>query len=201
MKIKTLVVGLFRTNTYILVKDNECIIIDPADDHNKINNYLKENNLSLKAILLTHGHFDHFGSAESLASEYNVNVYISIKDKELLSDPAKNGSDKYSRRLITLDKNVKFITKEGLLEISNFKIDVLFTPGHTKGGVCYLIDNNLFSGDTLFKNGVGRVDFYGGAATELNKSIKRLLSLDENLKVYPGHGEATSIKEEKIIFN
>lgn len=200
MKIKTLVVGLFRTNTYILSKDNECIIIDPADDYNKINNYLKENNLSLKAILLTHGHFDHFGSAEALATEYNVNVYISIKDKELLVDPSKNGSDKYSRRLITLDKNVEFITKEGLLEISNFKIDVLFTPGHTKGGVCYLIDNNLFSGDTLFKNGVGRVDFYGGAATELNKSIESLLNLDENLKVYPGHGEATSIKEEKNNF-
>ena len=198
MEVKVFKSGLLQTNTYLVVKENNCIIIDPAFAYESVFKYISKNGYKVLAILLTHGHFDHIQDANDLARYYNCKIYIAQNDLELIYDATLNGSKKYLRKEIVIDKQlVNPIEKEVILKLDNILVDVMFTPGHTKGSCCYRIGNELFSGDTLFEDGIGRVDMYGGDKNAMDMSLKYIFSLNNDVIVFPGHGDETSIGEER----
>ena len=198
MEVKVIKSGLLETNSYVVSKDSNCIIIDPAFAADKIKDYISKYNYNVLAILLTHGHFDHIEGCNELASLYDCKVYINKDDLELLNSSELNYSHKYLKRDIAVDKKyISVFNREIIMKLDNFMIDIIFTPGHSRGGCCYLIGNELFSGDTLFKNDTGRVDLYGGSKEDLDQSLKLLFNLKEDIVVFPGHGEDTTIGKEK----
>lgn len=196
MEIKMIKTGFLQENTYVVSKDDFCLVIDPGADIGKINEYLNLRNLKTKAILLTHGHYDHIGAAKELSLIENCNIYASLYEKEIIEDAEKNGSKRFSKKEITLD-NVIYFEEEVILEIGDFKAEVIFLPGHSPGGVAYIIGDAIFTGDTLFKGTCGRVDLYGGNKSDMKKSLSYLFTLDDSFKVFPGHGEVTTIGEER----
>lgn len=196
MEIKMIKTGLLQENAYVISKDKECLIVDPGSELNKINEYLNAKNLKTRAILITHGHYDHIGAAKELSLIENCKIYASINEKEILEDACKNGSLRYNKKEIILD-NVTYFDEEVILDLGSFLVEVVFLPGHTPGGVGYIIGEAIFTGDTLFKGTYGRVDLYGGNKKDMKKSLEYLFTLNSSLTVFPGHGEVTTIGEEK----
>ena len=199
-KIKLLVLGPVSTNCYILYREGskKAILFDPADRADEIVDVLKELAVEPEAILLTHGHFDHIMAAGRLKERYGLKVYAHEEEAEIAADPNQNLSSQFGAGyVLQVDETVK----DGqLLELAGFSLKVLHTPGHTKGSVCYYIENDkiLFSGDTLFAGSVGRSDFPTGSGGVLLRSIKdKLAVLPEDTVVYPGHGEQSDIGYEK----
>lgn len=198
MEIKKVITGKIGENCFIISKNNECIIVDPGDNADKIINKL--DGLKVLAILLTHGHYDHISACPKLVSTYNVPVYIHEGDKDYPFDGKLNCFHYFARDFQFGDIEPVSIT-EGVLHIGSFNIDVLHTPGHTPGSCCFLIEGHLFSGDTLFKGTCGRTDLGQGSMADMKQSLKYLLTLDKNTVVYPGHGDYTTIGNEKYTFN
>ena len=196
MRINQVVVGLLKANCYVVVNDaKQAIIIDPGADEAKIEKVLGSN--KLVAILLTHGHVDHMGAVPYLVNKYHVPVYAHKKEKFILEHSKVNYSDRYSRTPVELVEGISYICN--ILNIEGFNIEVIHTPGHTAGSVSYLFDQKyLFSGDFLFKGYVGRTDLYSGNDEQLKASLKAIAKLNPEISVYPGHDEATSIKEELL---
>ncbi|PJI09764.1 MULTISPECIES: MBL fold metallo-hydrolase [Clostridium] len=193
MKISIIPAGMYMTNCYIIVdeKTNDSIIIDPGDAPNKILKAFKDTNSNLKFILLTHGHADHTAAVSELIKEYDIDVYMNEKDVKLIN----NGEYMFGKK----EENAnKYVNDNDELQFGSLKVKCIETPGHTPGGMCYLIDNFLFSGDTLFNNSVGRTDLPGGDFNALVDSVKKLIKLDDSTIVYPGHGGETTIEHEKM---
>lgn len=183
VEIIKFVLGALENNVYLLIKEREAVLID-CEQPAVILNYLDKNGLKLKMILLTHGHFDHVHGLGKIKERTGAEVWVNKKDIGL-----QYGGEIAADKFFTDGQTIKFGGEE---------IKVIFTPGHTPGSVCFLTGNHLFSGDTLFKQGVGRTDLPGGNALELEKSLRRVLALPPRTKVYPGHGEETTINEEKF---
>ncbi|MCQ2510366.1 MAG: MBL fold metallo-hydrolase [Lachnospiraceae bacterium] len=200
MKVEYLVLGMVGTNCYLIqnTETNELIFIDPADNAKELMKHAERMEGKPAAILLTHGHFDHIMAADALRKEYNIPVYVHELDEEVLEDASLNLSGNWSAPYtMEADKQVK----EGdVLNIAGFEIKVLHTPGHTQGSCCYHFPNEqvLVSGDTLFAQSYGRVDFPTSSPSAMKTSIKRLLSeLPNDTAVLPGHEMTTSIAMEK----
>lgn len=192
--IKKITTGPFDTNTYIISnKDNDCIIIDPTLDFELTAKKIKEK-YNVIAILLTHGHLDHVDGIKY----FNVPVYIYKDEQEFINNDKLSlyyqfniNIPKFKNDFILLNNNFEFKIKE-------FKFKVIHTPGHTKGSVCYLYDNNLFTGDTLFNMGIGRFDFPTGNYDKLIESIKNICNIfNDDIIIYPGHGNTTNIGFER----
>lgn len=200
MKIKHNVVGVVGTNCYFAVNEtsNECLIIDPGDQAQRLSEKIQANELKPVAILLTHAHFDHIMAAEALAKEYEIKIFVHEDDARMLMEPSLNcGSMIGTRVSLKADETVKDGQK---LSLAGFDIEVLHTPGHTPGGCCYYFaeEGVVFSGDTLFCESVGRTDLPGGSSSTLIRSIReKLMKLPDLTIVYPGHGEPTKISTEK----
>lgn len=200
LHIHICILGSVQTNCYILsnIMTKEAIVIDPADQGSVILDYIKSENLSVKGILLTHGHFDHILAAATIANEFHIKIYANINEKELLADSYMNLS-----RTVGKDYGIELeesLVDGELLKIAGFNIKAIHTPGHTKGGNCYYFMDELvlFSGDTLFRETVGRTDLPTGNFPAIISSIKeKLMLLDDEVLVYPGHGEATTIGYER----
>ena len=187
-------------NSYVLIDDNnECVVIDPSSEDDSIVQYINNNNLKLKAILLTHGHFDHIKGVDILVKHFSVPVYISQKDEKLLYNSSLNCSDRFSRVDIVLKTKANTIKDGDILHILNEDIKVIATPYHTEGSVCfYLKDSHiLFTGDSLFKESVGRADFITSDPDKMDDSLKKIMSLPDETKVYPGHNDETTIEHER----
>ena len=196
MDIKCLVLGSLGVNCYLLTDENEAVIIDPGDECDKICEAIKESGCTLKKILLTHGHFDHTGAVAALAQKTGAPVYIHGGDEKMLKDNNCNLSFLTGQKIDTFDK-ANLIDGMEEIPFASSVIKVYHTPGHSDGSVSYLYKDNLFCGDLLFYGSIGRYDF-GDLDTELN-SIKFLLdNFDDDTKVYPGHGESTTIGTERI---
>lgn len=198
--IKTMILGRVQTNCYI-VRDpgsKEAVVIDPADQAEKIDKYLKENDLVCKRILLTHGHFDHITGAESLKGLTGADIYAHENEVDLLRDPDLNASAIMGYE-VRLEPDILLKDKEEF-EAAGMTWQVIYTPGHTGGGVCYYLKDKgiLFSGDTLFHESVGRTDLPTGNHEQLMESVNgRLLVLPDETEVYPGHGRPTTIGHER----
>jgi glyoxylase-like metal-dependent hydrolase (beta-lactamase superfamily II) len=197
MKIIRIPIGTYQTNCY-LVADEEtkaAFIIDPAGDLEQIKNTIDEKAYDLKFIILTHGHGDHIGAVEGLKEAYDAVLLIHEEDAEMLRDHQLNLTFRMGEK-IEIEADQTFRGGETLM-VGDLELRFLHTPGHTKGSSCVLVNDTLFSGDTLFLNSIGRTDLYGGDRRQIIESIKnKLLILPEETKVYPGHGQSTSIKNE-----
>ncbi len=201
LEVWKLVLGKMSTNCYIVkAKDSKkAIIIDPGAEEEVIVAKIHELGLEVEAILLTHGHFDHIGAAKALKEKMETKIYALEKEKEILESASKNLSSYYGN-YIKINADVYLNDNENL-KLAGIDINVIETPGHTIGGACYLMKYNgeelLFSGDTMFAGTYGRFDFPTGNFAQLRKSItEKLLILDKDLHVYPGHNEDTYIGDE-----
>lgn len=196
MRIKTFQTGVLGANCHIVINDGEALIIDLGGDYATVRDYLKKEKVTPLAVLLTHGHFDHIEGV--IDAQKELPVYVFEREKKFLNDVSLNLANEiggFQKGEIT--EVVTFT--EGNLKIGSFDVKVIHTPGHTSGSCCFLIENALFSGDTLFKNGFGRYDLPTGDFKSLTRSVYRLIhDLDESVTVYTGHGESTTIKEERI---
>ena len=199
MNIKTLVVGIVRANCYLVWNDLACVLIDPGDDAERIETALQQLGKPLKVILLTHGHFDHVGAVKALKERYpQVPVMICALDEELLLEPERVYKGMLSRIPDSLHLKADRLLSDGdEINVKGMRFTVIATPGHTKGSVCYLYENAIFSGDTLFRGTCGRCDFYGGDSRAMHDSLAKLALLEGDRPVYPGHEGETSLDQER----
>lgn len=200
IEIKSMTLGMVATNCYLIInKENkEALLVDPADNALRISNVIEENNCTLKAILLTHGHFDHIMALNDLKKRYNVPVYAHEEEEDVLKQSSLNLSGSIGQ-IYTTQADV-YVKDGEHLKLAGLDVIVLYTPGHTKGGVCYYFPEEkvLMSGDTLFHCSIGRTDFPTGSMSQLVRSVKeQLFVLPDDVQVYPGHDSVTSIGYEK----
>ena len=186
MLIQTLTVGPVGTCCYILSREdrNDCLVIDPGDEASRIRR--AANGKTIAAILLTHGHFDHIGAVRDLMSE-DTRLVIHELDAPMLADPALNVSLSLMGVSATAPAATDTVREGSELTLAGLEIRVLHTPGHTPGSSCFLIENHLFTGDTLFEHGWGRTDFPGGDEHALFASLRRLMPMTKDLPFHPGH--------------
>lgn len=201
LQIAHYMVGPVQTNCYFAInkETKEALVIDPGEEAARLMQQIREQGLTVAAILLTHGHFDHAGAAEELSTLCKVPVYAHEAEKETLESEKLNACWMIGRK--ETYRADLFVKDEQELDLAGFHIRVLFTPGHTKGGCCYYFpyENVVFSGDTLFQMSVGRTDLEGGSMSQIVRSIQeKLMPLPEQTVVYPGHGEATTIETERM---
>ena len=201
MEIKRLVLGLVRTNCYIVYTEDtkKAVIIDPAADSRRIMDEISALGVTPEAILLTHGHFDHMLAAESLKNGYQIPVCVHKADAELLRDASLNCSEQFLHMSYAISADEELEDGQSLRFLDGVLM-VISTPGHTEGSCCYYAKNDtvLFSGDTLFQGSVGRTDLPTGRAAQLVHSVReKLFVLPEDTLVLSGHGDQTTIGEEK----
>ena len=190
-------------NTYLVGDEaGKIAIIDPGTKNKEIINIINDFELEPEKIINTHTHFDHIGGNEFLKKEYNLKIAIHKSEKGFLNNSAKNLSDLLGNEIISPEADL-FLEDGDMIELGTNQFKVIHTPGHSPGGIAlYNKDNKiLFSGDTIFKTGVGRFDFSSSDKEKLIKSIKKLLKLDDDVIVYPGHGGKTTIGNFKKIWN
>ena len=198
--IGKMVLGMVETNCYFLYDEDtkKAIVVDPAKDG--IYDKLSANGIEVEAIILTHGHFDHIMGVNELREKSGALVYALQAENNLLKDPKLNSSFQI-RRPYTVDAD-KFVNDGQEIELAGIKLKVYATPGHTAGSCCYYVEdmNWLISGDTLFRGSIGRSDLPTGSDEQILKSVNKLLDsndFNEDTKVYPGHGEASTIGYER----
>jgi hydroxyacylglutathione hydrolase len=193
MQVKMFIVGMLSTNCYLVhcQEMKDAIIIDPGFDSpseaEQIFNYAKEKKLNVKFIVDTHGHSDHVGGNKILKKKFNVPVCIHAYDADIINNSARE----------TPPANI-LLNDEDVLRFGDATLKVMHTPGHTPGSICLLGEKMVFTGDTLFAGGIGRTDFAGGSDRDMEESLKKLLRLPDSLVVYPGHGPASTIREERM---
>lgn len=203
MKVKTIITGELQTNTYLIIdeKNKKALIVDPGGDLEMIIEELSHEDLSLEAILITHGHFDHIGVAESLKEHFNVSIYAHKEEAEIMKDPRKNLSSYFYGTRITAHAD-QLIKEDDILDLGDeFSFKCIVVSGHTDYSVCFYNEkhNYVLTGDTLMAGSMGRTDLNNKSTSFLAQNIKdQLFVLPENTLVYPGHGESTQIGIEKI---
>ena len=189
LNIETLTLGMYQVNCYIVSRpgSTHCVIIDPGYEPETILDLLEEKGFNPDAILLTHGHFDHVGAVRTLAAEYKgLPVYLCMED--LIMPPQMTAGALYYS---------DFLKDGRKLDIAGIHWQVVGTPGHTPGSVCLLAEDCMFSGDTLFHGSCGRTDLPCGDAAQLKVSLHTLSPLSDNYRVFPGHGDSTTLAWEK----
>ena len=198
MTIRCLPLGALQANCYLLPdEEGATAVIDPGDEAGTILETVRAGELAVEAILLTHAHFDHILAADELRRETGAPVYVYETDAPALADPR--------RSLTVLAKGgagplrADHLLKDGEeLRVGRLAVSVLHTPGHTPGSCCFLCGDALFSGDTLFAGSIGRTDFPGGDDQAMAASLRMLAALEPGIRVFPGHGESTTLSKERM---
>ena len=192
MQLLTVKVG-YGSNCYIVSDDitSDAVVIDPGAQGRRISKILKENSLDLKAVFLTHGHFDHISGLMELLAETEEYPDVWISNEETVIDSFPFKQDRLKGIALRHWKD------EEIIQIGSMTFRILYTPGHSPGSVCILIGDMMFSGDTLFKESVGRTDFIGSNRIAMENSLQRIVSLQKNYRVFPGHEDPTTLFDEK----
>ncbi len=198
--VSCITVGMFEENCYLYAcpATREAVIIDPGDEAGRILERIKELQLIPKYILNTHGHIDHICAIDDVSAVYPIPLAIHDADTFMYTD--ERAARNFGRRAPLVKRKPDILLKDGdVISFGTLKLEVLYTPGHTQGGVCFVgRPYCVFSGDTLFQRSIGRTDLPGGNYEQLIQSIRtKLYILEEDLVVFPGHGEPTTIIEEK----
>ena len=199
--IKETVTGLLSNNVYLVINKNknESFVVDPSYHADKIVEMIEESGTDLKGILITHGHFDHIMSVSDIKKKYNVPVWAGADEKEIISDAKTNMSRPMIRKPVSEEAD-NWVADGEIITVAGITVKCINTPGHTVGSVCWYIQDHdiLLSGDTLFFTSHGRTDFPTGSPEQMENSLKNILfKLPDHTKVYPGHGEPTTIGHEK----
>ena len=185
-------------NTYVLIDDDkDCVVIDPAKAYDGLVNCIKKNELNLKAILLTHGHADHIRGVDTLVNAFNAPVYIGFDDLDMLKDTFLNCSELLGEKVVVKSKAETLADKD-VLHLLKEEIQVIATPYHTAGGVCFYLKDSgvLFTGDFIIPHGIGRCDLPNAKPHELNNSIAKIIKLPLNTKIYGGHEKSSTLETE-----
>lgn len=196
MKIKTLTLGELGVNCYLVEGKNGVAVIDPGYKSQEAIDFLNNNSDKDRLIILTHNHFDHIGFADELSRLTDTKIAIGEYDNDGLGNPQINLSFFVSEPINPPKADI--LLKDGdELRVGDLSFKIMHTSGHTVGGICLIIENCIFSGDTLFFESIGRTDFPGGNIKEIENSILSIYSLGDNFTVYPGHGIYTTVAHEK----
>ena len=198
--IRSMVVGPVGTNCYIAHVEgrDDCVVVDPGASGDRIAGVLKDDGLTLAAILLTHGHFDHYEGVPALTAAAGGKVYILDLEMDLITDPTKNGSLGLMGSGSAIEPECTVHDGE-VLSVAGMDFRVIHTPGHTKGGCCYYLEEEgvLFAGDTIFMESIGRTDLATGNMSEILQSVReKILALPADTKILPGHGPVTDVAYE-----
>ena len=196
MQILTMPVGAYQTNCYMVWEDSAdtCVLIDPGYEPEVILERVRQRNKAVSAILLTHGHFDHVGGVEAIVRETGCSLWMHQGDYSQKKTPEND----YFYPIHDSDfTQVNFCEEGEIISVGGLEFRVMETPGHTWGSVCYVCENVLFSGDTLFQYSCGRTDLPGGDGKTIMESLLRLAAIKGDYRVLPGHGPATTLFEEK----
>jgi len=188
LKIVPIAPYSFGANTYAVISDGHAIIVDPSVTVGAITSAVSEENAVIDAVVLTHGHFDHIASIDTLRDALGVDVYIHKDDAEMLTDGAKNAFLSFFGRDRAYRPADKLLSDGDVIKLGNSEIKVIHTPGHSKGSICLLCGEFIITGDTLFADTVGRCDLWGGSEAMLASSLEKLRSIDRSLMIYAGHG-------------
>lgn len=194
------IVNDFAENCYIIAANNEAYVIDPGSNYQAMKKVIEKEQLTLKGVLLTHGHYDHISGINDLLEHFDATIYVHRKERDFLFDHNLNLSGQMDKIFRVKDKHrIESIDETKTFSLGNDMIKVVFTPGHTRGGVTFHYQNYLFTGDALFRESIGRTDLPTASENDLLKSIHTLLNtFDDNTICYPGHGHFTTIAHEKM---
>jgi glyoxylase-like metal-dependent hydrolase (beta-lactamase superfamily II) len=196
MKLKTFKNNYVQVNSYLLIKENDAVLIDPGFNAKEINQYCDQNDVHIGYIFLTHGHFDHIQGINEIWEEHKSELYISDFDKEFLYNDQYNHAMAFGMKFKLPE--IKINKYQSKLSLFDEEFEIIETPGHTKGCVCIKTSKMLFSGDTLFYDSIGRTDLYSGNHSQIFKSLKLLTEIIGNdYKIYPGHGPSGTFKDIK----
>jgi len=195
MEIKKFVLKFLDVNCYLINYKNCSFLIDPGSEFKRIKEYIVKNNIKLDFIINTHAHYDHFAAAADLMKEFDVPFYIHENEEDIMADPKKNLSSLLSSGELLL-QTCSLISGDVIDNFLNLGIKIMNFAGHTPGSIIIKIDDNLFTGDILFKGSIGRTDLPGGSSRKMNESLKIIKSFDKKLKIFPGHGPESTMREE-----
>ncbi|XFA99456.1 MBL fold metallo-hydrolase [Candidatus Izemoplasma sp. B36] len=200
MKIKIFNKNFAQVNSYLLIKQKEAILIDPGFNGDEINKYCKENEINILHVILTHGHFDHIKDLSVISKEHDYKLYISSLEKEFLDNDEINYARGFGAKFNKPNNKIIELNDLDEIVLLDEKFKIISTPGHTKGSISIKYNRNLFTGDTLFYNSVGRTDLYSGNQTVLFKSIEKISkTIGNDYRIYPGHGPNGLLKQIKNI--
>lgn len=195
MKITDLSPGGYACCCYFAVEGNDAVLIDCSASADVVESALAQSGARLRAILCTHGHFDHILTADTLRQHFGVPLLIHLEDAEMLPDGKKNAYSLLFGAPFAKQAPQQTFTDGEVLTFGALSLQVIHTPGHSRGSCCFLSGDILFTGDTLFAGGYGRTDLYGGSSAALRRSLQALSALDGALRIYPGHGDSTTLKQ------
>ncbi len=193
MKVISVYPDSFGGNTYLLISGGHALVVDPAVSAKAILSAAQREGVVLDGILLTHGHFDHIISVDTLRDAAPIGVAVHEEDAVMLVDGKKNAFFDFFGRERTYRPAEQLLRDGDRIPLGDEEVVVIHTPGHTKGSTCYLAGDILISGDTLFADSYGRCDLFGGSIDEMRASLRRLRTLDGNLTIYPGHGPSARL--------
>lgn len=198
LKVKTVIVGAYSVNCYIVycTETMDGILVDPGDEAKRIKYFADDLGVSIKEIVLTHAHSDHIGAVNELKEYFDVKVALYADENDVYSNSAMNLTDIMAEYPISENGDI-LLNNGDYVMFGNEKLEVLHTPGHTKGSICLYGGGNLFSGDTLFAGTYGRIDFPTGDERLLAGSLLKIMQLPEDTVIYPGHYESTILNTEK----
>lgn len=198
VEVKRIVTGAIEENCYLIYEDVTALIVDPGDDFPKIMQTIEDLQVTPVAILLTHCHYDHIGALEETRTTYNVPVYVSSLEKDWLGNPELNLSVHGGKPVIAQSADFEFEMMRDYT-IGGLSFRVVPTPGHSPGGVSFIFEDFVITGDALFQGSVGRTDLPGGDHEALLEGIReQLFTLEDEMQIYPGHGDASTIGDEKL---